>query len=71
MSILIGFAEEYKKFFTEAYENRDEFEAETIDDFVKASQLESHLDDGFYRALGALQRAQTARRGASSGEKSK
>ena len=40
------------------------------DDFVKASQLEGNLDDAFYRALGALQRAQTARRGESSGEKS-
>ena len=32
------------------------------EDFVRASQLEGHLEDAFYRALGELQRAQEQRK---------
>ena len=37
LSRLIGFAEEYEKFYTEAYEHRDDFNKDTIDDFVKSA----------------------------------
>ena len=43
-------------------------EADTL---LKLSQVETHLEDVFYRALDELRRAQTVRRGAKCGEKSK
>jgi len=41
------------------------------DRLVKLVDMQATLEGSFYRALGELQRAQTARRGANSGEKSK
>lgn len=37
LSRLIGFAEEYEKFYTEAYDNREDFDSETITDFVQSA----------------------------------
>ncbi len=44
---------------------------QVADELLKLSRLEAQLENSLYKALGELQRAQTVRRGAKCGEKSK
>ena len=44
---------------------------DNADVLLKLADMQATLEGSFYRALGELQRAQTARRGANCGEKSK